>query len=219
VQTDFPSTPSASFGRRALAWPGLTLALVAALTAGASLAGCASPPSRDKEVLKRTQPPQPVLTDTAVYGDNVLTVECWLGPTVRLKKASQAEPDHRERSGSPFQPGGSDYSSQEIDEMYGRVNYEHVLPPRLALTLKFINAGARPLAITIADVNSALGDFAPRPETLTVAPGQPGAVDPMLSNQDNNFDELDVTVAIKIAGKTESHVLHLRRSGETPRQD
>ena len=41
-------------------------------------------------------------------------------------------------------------SPQEIDEMYGRVNYEHVMPPRLALTLKFINAGARPLAIIMA---------------------------------------------------------------------
>ena len=103
--------------------------------------------------------------------------------------------------------------------MYGRIDYEHVRPPRLALTLRFINPGDRPLTFGIADVNSSLGDFAPRPEILTVAPGLPGAVDPMLSNQDNNFEELDVSVAIKIGGKTETHVLHLHRPPEAAHRD
>jgi hypothetical protein len=239
VQTDFPSTPSSSGGRRPPPWPALTLALLAATVAGASLTGCMGTPSRNKDVLRRTQPPQPILTETAVYGGGALTVECWLGPTVRLKKTDdKAEPGHQadhggrplaesdatassrgERFGGPFERGASNYSSQEIDEMYGRINYERVLPPRLALALRFINPGARPVTFTIADVNSTLGDFAPRPETLTVAPGQLGSVDPMLSNSDDDFEELDVTVAIKIGGKTETQILHLHPSQEPLRRD
>ena len=68
--------------------------------------------------------------------------------------------------------------------MYGRINYEYILPPRLALTVLFVNHGAQPLTFTIADVNSLLGDFAARPATLTLAPGEPGSLDPMLSNLD-----------------------------------
>jgi hypothetical protein len=239
VQSDLPSIPSSSGGRRPPTWPALTLALLAATVAGTSLPGCTGTASRNKDVLKRTQPPQSILTETAVYGGGALTVECWLGATVRLKKsANQAEPggqadhggrlpaesdatasSHGERSGSPFERGASSYSSQEIDEMYGRINYERVLPARLALVLRFINPGARPVTFTIADVNSTLGDFAPRPETLTVAPGQLGSVDPMLSNRDDEFEELDVTVVIKIGGKTETQILHLHPSREPLRRD
>jgi len=34
----------------------------------------------------------------------------------------------------------------------------------------------------------------------------------MLSNSDDDFEELDVTVAIKIGGKTETQILHLHPS-------
>lgn len=206
------------------------------MAAGASLTGCAVEASRNKELLRRVQSPQPILAGTAVYGGGMLRVESWLGPTVRLKKTDEKEGPvehpghgghkHREQDlngGSymdnpddPFRQGTDDYSPQEVDEMYGRTNYENVRPPRLALTFKFTNFGAEPLLFTIADVNSPLGNFAPRPETLTVAPGQQGSVDPMLSNLNNDFEELDVTVTVKIGGKAETHILNLRRIAEPP---
>jgi len=236
MQPELPAKPSYPGRRRPI---GRALALLLLAAAGASLAGCTGAPSQNRQVLRRTQPPQPILTDTAVFAGGSLTAECTLGPTVRLKRAARnadagdptgpgrhARPEtnagtllHPERAEEAFAQGGSEYSPQEIDEMYGRKDYESVLPPRSALVLRFSNTGPKPVTFTIADVNSTLGDFATRPEILTVAAGQLGAVDPMLSNMESNFEALDVTVTLKIDGKAETHVLKLHRSSEPPRPE
>jgi hypothetical protein len=270
VQTE--SSPAPFFFRlfRGLAWQTLTIVFLVVTVAGAGLTGCSIEGSRKKKLLERIQPPQPVIGGTAVYGGGVLSVESWLGSSVRLKKTDEkagagdvrghrgqrqpgsasavgisrehstdafdqaaAEGDSRERReqrqletaaaesnslerfDAPFEQGSNEYSPQEVDEMYGRSNYEFVQPPRLALTFKFTNTGATPITFKIVDVNSPLGNFAPRPETLTVAPGQAGSVDPMLSNTDSNFEELEVTLTVKIGGKEESQVLKLRRAPES----
>jgi hypothetical protein len=202
--------------------------LLLATVAGASLAGCAGDVNRKKELIRNTPPPQPVLTDTAAFGGGILAVQCWLGPTVRLKKNPGKPADEEARgqgglrqpeagsdsAGDPFKHGASAFSLEEMNVMYGRENYEYVLPPRLALTLRITNAGTKPVSLTFVDVNSALGDFEPRPDTLTVAPGQQGSVDPMLSNLEVNFDELAVTVTIKIGGQKETRILKLHRTPE-----
>jgi hypothetical protein len=224
VHTELSLTRRSSAGRRRSPWLVLTLALLATLVAGESLTGCTSTASKDKNLLRNVQPPQPVLNETAVYGGGALKVECWLGPTVRLKKAheqgshsnhngqSRAEP---ESTDAPFKQGGSKYSPQEIDQMFGHVNYQAVVPPRSALTFWFTNPGAQPITFTIVDVNSALGDFAPRPETLTVAPGSQGSIDPMLTNLDDNYEELDVSLIVKIGAQKETHILKLHRLPES----
>ena len=220
VNTEPSPTRCFSGGARRSPWVHLTVVLLAALFGGASLSSCSSTPSHDRRLLKSLQPPQPMLAGAVVCCGGVLKVECWLGPTVRLKRAAgnggradqggqpPAEPGSTD---GPFRKGAANYSAQEIDEMYGRINYESVLPARLALTLSITNSGDRPVKLIIADVNSPLGDFAPRPESLTVAPGQQGSVDPMLSNRDDNFDELDVTLIIKAGGQKETQVLSLQR--------
>jgi hypothetical protein len=157
-----------------------------------------------------------------------LKVESWLGPTVRLKKTSLpgAGSGHNDPSqtgsastDAPFRHGDSKYSSQEIDEMFGKKDYETVVPARSALTFRFTNFGTQPISFTIVDVNSPLGDFAPRPDKLTIAPGGQGSIDPMLSNRDDNFEELDVTMVIKIGGKNETHILKLHRPQEPQPRD
>ncbi len=159
-----------------------------------------------------------------MFEGGTLTAECWLGPTVRLKKAEPGaragqgaprgpEPD---AMGEPFKRGGGKLSPDEINEMYGKRDYEYVLPPRSALIVKFTNHDARPVTFTIADVNSVLGNFVPSPETLTLAPAQQGAIDPMLSNFDGNFDEVELTLTLKTAGVKETHILKLQRGPESP---
>jgi hypothetical protein len=208
------------------------MALLVAAVAGAGLTSCSIEASKKKDLLERIQPPQPVLAATGIYGGGVLTVGSWLGSTVRLKKpaanagiteVSAPNGPRRPEAGrtrppveaeDPFTRGGTDYTPQEVDELYGHVNFEHMVPPRMALTFKFTNAGTQPITFTIVDVNSPLGNFAPRPETLTVAPGQTGTIDPMLSNLDANFEELDVTLTLGIAGGRETQILKLRRTPE-----
>lgn len=271
VQTESSPVPFSSLCFRRQAWQALMIILLVVTVAGASLTGCSTEASRKKKLLERIQPPQPVLAGTAVYGGGVLTVESWLGPSVRLKKtdekaeagearahrgqrqpesgatgrdsrehstdaldertadgesrehliqrqqeeAASEERDYFEHFDVPFEQGSDNYSPQEIDEMYGRINYEFVLPPRMALTFRFANTGTQPITFAIADVNSLLGNFAPRPEMLTVAPGRTGSIDPMLSNLNSNFDGLDVTLTVGIGGKKETQILKLRRAQES----
>jgi hypothetical protein len=206
------------------------LLLVVALMAGVT--ACTTERSVRKNFLKRVTPPQPLLMASAVYGVEKLAVQAWLGPSVRLRKADEQagapgdrrrtresqpthEPGYFDRFSAPFEEQGrnpDEFSQAEIDEMYGRVNYAYILPPRLALTLTFANTGSSPLMFTITEVNSILGNFAPRPESLTLAPGQQRSLDPMLSNLDNNFEELDLTLSVRQGGNRETQVLRLRRA-------
>lgn len=179
-------------------------------------------------------PPQPVLAGTARFADGMIVVESFLGPSVRLKHLDDrddrkgprpsghrsgsmgGETDYYEVRDDPFEEGANTFSAAEIDEMYGRTNFEYILPPRLALAIKFANNGTQPVTFAIADVNCILGNFAPRPSAMTLAPGQQASIDPMLSNLDSNFELLDVTLAIKCNGKTDKQVLHLARRPGAP---
>lgn len=124
--------------------------------------------------------------------------------------------EYSNRSDSPFEQGPNTFSSQEIEEMYGQKNYQYILAPRIALTFKFTNTANQPIVVTIAEVNSLLGNFAPRPEKLTLAPGQESSIDPMLSTFDDNFEDLDLTLTIRSGGQSETHVLKLRREQPLP---
>ena len=230
----FPARPGALRCRRPsnpLPVPGavwLGLVLVAA-----ALGGCATSRATREKFLERVPPPQPLLTASGTFGGGILTAQAWLGPSVRLRKPGEHEEEAGEpgprgrfhgrneerddfsRYTDPFQEDSGDenkYSQQEIDEMYGRVNYQYVLPPRLALTLTFANTGTRRLTVTIAEISSTLGNFAPRPEQLILGPGQEGSLDPMLSTLEDNFNELDVTVGVRIGDQRETQILKLRHA-------
>ncbi|HTX65645.1 MAG TPA: hypothetical protein VMD31_07720 [Opitutaceae bacterium] len=206
----------------------LGLVLVAA-----ALAGCATSRATREKFLERVPPPQPLLNAAAQFGGGILTAQAWLGPSVRLRKPGEHEEeagapgprdrlrgrneerDDFSRYTDPFEEDSGDenkYSQEEIDEMYGRVNYQYVLPPRLALTLTFANTGTQRMTVTVTEISSTLGNFAPRPEQLLLGPGQEGALDPMLSNLEDNFNELDVTVGVRIGDRRETQVLKLRHA-------
>ena len=209
------------------------------MVAMAGFTACVTEHRDKRKLLERIPPPQPLLSAIARYGEGTMAVQAWLGPSVRLRKAdgqpdateqgprtggrrdrlegSSSQPaDYFDRTSAPFEQGTNDYSKEEIDEMYGRVNYQSILPPRLALTFTFVNTCTQTIMLTIAEVNSLLGNFAPRPEKLTLAPGQEGSIDPMLSTFDNNFEELDVTLTLRRGGKGETQVLKLRRVQPSP---
>jgi hypothetical protein len=222
VHTELSSARFPSRDDRRIFWPTLTFSILIAIVTGASMSSCTSEPSENSDLLRRVLPPQPMLMQSAAYDGGALTVGGWLGPTVRLNKtgkngAQTGGPTPADHAGpalnpndGPFRQGPDTYSAAEINEMYGRKDYEHVVPPRSALVLRFTNTSAQSITFRISDVNSTLGDFVPRPETLTVAPGGQGSVEPMLSNLNSDFDELDVTVTLRFGEKTETHVLKLR---------
>ena len=60
------------------------------------------------------------------------------------------------------------------------------------------------------DLNSELGDFAVRPDKLTVSPGQSEEPDPMQSLLGVDSYSLPVTITLRTAGRTETKVLTLQ---------
>ena len=82
--------------------------------------------------------------------------------------------------------------------------------PPVTLRLEFENHGTEPLEIEITEVNSDLGNFAVRPPKLTLAPGQAGALDPMISQLGVMSDEIPVKVEIRRAGKKEAKIIAVK---------
>lgn len=85
-----------------------------------------------------------------------------------------------------------------------------VLPTRQVLHVALTNHAATPLAISVTDVTSLLGNFAVRPEHLTIAPGETAELEPMMANSADNYEELDVTLAIRKDGHTDQQTLALK---------
>ena len=82
--------------------------------------------------------------------------------------------------------------------------------PPVTLRLQFENHGTEPLEIEVTEVNSELGNFAVRPPKLTLASGQAGAVDPMISQLGVTSDEIPVKVEIRHAGKRETTIVTVK---------
>lgn len=79
--------------------------------------------------------------------------------------------------------------------------------PPVTLRVHFENKGTAPLEIEVTDVNSDLGNFAVRPAKLTIAPGEKGSLDPMISQLGVTSDEIPLKVVVRTAGKKETQVV------------
>lgn len=77
----------------------------------------------------------------------------------------------------------------------------------VTLRVLFENKGAEPIEIEVREVNSDLGNFAVRPPRLTLAPGEKGALNPMISQLGVTSDEIPLKLAVRAGGKTEIQVV------------
>jgi hypothetical protein len=87
--------------------------------------------------------------------------------------------------------------------------HESEMPPAL-LHLVLANNSQATIVVEIREVNSDLGNFAVRPDTLTLEPGQSKEVEPMQSLLGVESFELPVKVQLRVGGVSESKVLTLR---------
>lgn len=142
----------------------------------------------------------------------------------------------RVRSGKGFNPkfmgvhaGGGDYSGiggsgepnafgfgpahevqrGEIEELEQPRLGESPMPP-VTMVLDVENTSQHPLEIEFLDFTSEMGDFAVRPDKLTLAPGESGHSEPMTSRLGLTSYELPVTVRLKINGQSERKIITLK---------
>lgn len=88
--------------------------------------------------------------------------------------------------------------------------------PALTLRLRLENRGLASLEVHIIELNSALGNFAVRPERLTLAPGESGEVDPMISQLGVIAERVPVKLILRVAGTTEEQTLILGKPAPAP---
>jgi hypothetical protein len=86
--------------------------------------------------------------------------------------------------------------------------------PRQTLVITFTNTSSAPVTITTAELNSLIGNFAPQPERITIAPGASEALQPVSGDAGGLLNWLDVTLTLRNGGSTETKVLHLVPTGE-----
>jgi hypothetical protein len=82
--------------------------------------------------------------------------------------------------------------------------------PPVTLRVQFENRGSEPIEVGISEVNSELGNFAVRPEKLTIAPGEKGALEPMVSQLGVTSDDIPVRISIRVGGKKETQIVSVK---------
>lgn len=158
------------------------------------------------------------LKDTATFFDGAVTAE------ISLQAIDFHSPNgedgrgggtggHRSRH-SGHRGGGGAYSppspESDGDDSPAPVRRPIGPPPRIELRGKFTNTTNAPIQIAVRDVVSALGNFAIRPEVLSIPAGATAEIDPLPSAYSETIDELSVDVRVRYNGKSESHTLRLR---------
>lgn len=79
--------------------------------------------------------------------------------------------------------------------------------PPVTLDVLFENRGTEPVEVVVNEVNSELGNFAVRPPKLTLAPGEKGRLEPMISQLGVTSDEIPVTVGVRVGNNAETQVI------------
>jgi hypothetical protein len=79
--------------------------------------------------------------------------------------------------------------------------------PPVTLRVLFENKGAEPIELEVTEVNSDLGNFAVRPPKLTLAAGEKGVLEPMISQLGVTSDEIPLKLAVRAGGKKEQQIV------------
>jgi hypothetical protein len=147
------------------------------------------------------------------FFDGALLVEANLGRGFRPR---MVKPGFKSRSGeaNPFaQTIYADETAREIAEdeeegMFIPRMRNSTLPP-VALRLRVHNLTSAPAEIEFIECKSYLGNFAVRPEKITIASGESGQPDPMVSLLGVSGTEIPVTITLRLGDKRETHTVIL----------
>jgi hypothetical protein len=117
------------------------------------------------------------------------------------------------RRGGSGDVGSSDDSPSDASTRGPSIR-ESSMPP-VALRLRLTNHSNETVEVTFVLCKSELGDFAVRPEKLSLAPEQSAEPDPMTSRLGLTSGELVLSVGLRVAGKVEQKILVLKAIAAT----
>jgi len=105
--------------------------------------------------------------------------------------------------------GGDSSGGDDSDAAAAAIRHSASNMPPAMLRLHLENTTSATLVVEVRELNSELGNFAVRPDKLTLDPGQSAEPDPMQSLLGVDTYTLPVTITLRIAGTTESKILTL----------
>ena len=111
--------------------------------------------------------------------------------------------------------GGGEGESGE-GEIAQQAHHNESIMPAVMLHLRLQNKSRDPIVVEVRDLNSELGDFAVRPDTFTIQPGQTVEPDGMQSLLGVDTFSLPVNLALRTGDKTEAKVLTLKLVAPPP---
>ncbi|HVU34485.1 MAG TPA: hypothetical protein VHE61_13705 [Opitutaceae bacterium] len=208
---------------------------IALFATGLLLQGCGSAPEPKDLMAEEARSGDEAIRPVAMKGEatydggNVEVVATVARGFRRVgKNGAAAKGGHGERSGHRWFKRDTDAFSEDYNFDYGDSDEEQKeavqdyirqamarraagspMPP-VTLHITIENRGTQPLEIVPIDVDSDLGNFAARPEKLTVAPGQKAALEPMISQLGVTSDDIPLTLSFSFNGKKESQVVHVK---------
>jgi hypothetical protein len=187
--------------RSPLSW--LTPVLVSAITLLFSACSSGSRVADAASIAESKKVPPPVMQGETTFFENQLLVEVNLGRGFRPRIVrSSAMFDREPADGrSVFD---TDFTTEETEaetNIWQRKN--STLPPA-ALRLRVHNTTAAPVEIEFLECKSYLGNFAVRPEKITIPAGESGQPDAMVSLLGVSGQEIPVTISLRLNGKAET---------------
>jgi len=84
------------------------------------------------------------------------------------------------------------------------------MAPPVMIHLRFTNQSPDRIVVLIDDFSSPLGNFAVRPEKLTLEPGQTLETEPMSSRLGDSLAETEATLVLRVGDQSEKKVIVLR---------
>jgi len=174
-------------------------------------------------------PPPPSMQGYGEFFGGKLMVEASLGRGFRMRPGGMKNYAGRHRGGGGGASEGGDdggdsfddvyYVSQEDSDQYFIPRMSNSTLPPVALRVRVTNQMQQPVEVVFLECNSVLGNFAVRPEKITVAAGETGAPDPMTSLLGVPSDEIKLTIGLSVGGVKETKVITLRIIKTAPPPD
>ncbi|MGC4073372.1 MAG: hypothetical protein QM760_12820 [Nibricoccus sp.] len=186
------------------------LSLVLLSASALFMAACSSQRVADEASLAEAKKvPPPTMAAEHQFFDGAVLVEVNLG---RGFRARMVKPGWKPRDGNAF--GTTIYADEAAREAAEEEESELFIPrmrnstlPPVALRLRVTNLGTAPIEIGFVECKSYLGNFAVRPEKITIAPGESGQPDPMVSLLGVSGEEIPVTITLLLGGKRETQTI------------